>query len=148
MPLLARDLMWAAPPMIPADTTLKNAAEKMIELNAGVLPVGIDGKVEGIITDRDIVIRAVSKGKDPGLEKVSNCMTQELYICKEDDTLRTAADLMKKKGVSRLVVLNNQNKLSGILSFGHIFRNDADAEEATEIVTRVANRHSNPEKEL
>ena len=146
MPLLAKDIMWANPPMIPPSATLKDAAEKMTKVNAGVLPVGRDGKVEGVITDRDIVIRAVSKGKDPGQEKVSGCMTTSLYFCKEKDSIQKAADLMKQKKISRLVVTDDQNKFSGILSFGHIFRNDANAEEAADIIIRVASRNNKNKK--
>jgi CBS domain-containing protein len=146
MTLLAKDLMWSTPPMIPPDATLKDAAEKMTEVNAGVLPVGTNGRVEGIITDRDIVVRAVSKGIDPASEKVAKVMTRGIYSCRESDTIAHAANLMKNNKVSRLAVINEQNSLSGILSFGHIFRNDASAEEATDIITRVIGRNNKNKK--
>ena len=128
MPLLAKDLMWSKPPIVSPDTTLLEAASKMTKVNAGVLPVGRDGEVEGIITDRDIVTRAVSEGKVPAQARVSDFMTSNIYSCKETDTIKAAAEIMKKKKVSRLAVMNGQNKFSGILSFGHIFRDDANAE--------------------
>jgi CBS domain-containing protein len=146
MTLLAKDIMWSAPPMIAPSATLQEAASKMAEVNAGVLPVGKDGKAEGIITDRDIVVRAVSKGKDPTSEKVSRFMTRGLHSCRESDTLNDAAQLMKKNRVSRLAVLNDKERFSGILSFGHIFRNDANADEAVEIVTRVSERNRKMKK--
>jgi len=140
MPLLTKELMWTMPPVISPDATLRDAARKMIEVDAGVLPVGSDGKIEGIITDRDIVVRAVSKGKEPEREIVSDFMTPEIHTCKENDSIGEAAKLMKEKNVSRLVVVNDQNNFSGILSFGHILRDDANAEEATDMVTKVAQR--------
>jgi CBS domain-containing protein len=103
--------------------------------------VGRAGKIEGIITDRDIVVRAVSKGKNPAEEKVSGYMTSDLHSCKESSTIHEAAEVMKKKKISRLVVVNDKNEFSGILSFGHIFRDDANAEEAADIVTRVSARN-------
>ncbi len=146
MNLLAKDVMWPTPPMIPPDTTLQDAALKMEEMDTGVLPVGTDGKVDGIITDRDIVLRAVSKGKDPSSEKVADFMTRGIYSCRESDGIGDAASLMKKNKVSRLAVLNDKNRLSGILSFGHIFRNDVNAEEAADIVTRAAGRSGKNKK--
>ncbi len=141
MPLLAQDLMWSKPPMLSPDSTLKMAAKKMQEADAGVLPVGVDGRVAGIITDRDIVLRAVAKGKNIAQEKVADFMTSGIYSCKEGDTIDSAAKLMKKNKISRLVVVDGQNRLSGILSFGHIFRDETNAEEATDIITRIAGKH-------
>jgi len=146
MTLLAKDLMWSKPPLISPDMTLQAAAKKMTETDAGVLPVGKDGKIEGIITDRDIVVRAVSEGKISEKAKVSDFMSSHVYSCKETDTIKSAAETMKKKKVSRLAVMNGENRFTGILSFGHIFRDDANAEEATDIITRVTNRNLREKK--
>lgn len=146
MTLLVKDVMWSTPPMISPDTTLQEAAKKMTETNAGVLPVGSGGKVEGIITDRDIVVRAVSQGEDPASEKIIRFMTRNIYSCKENDSISDAASLMKKNKVSRLAVMNSNNELSGILSFGHIFRNDTNAEEAVDVITRAARRNNKPKR--
>jgi CBS domain-containing protein len=140
MPLLARDIMWSKPPVLSPEVTLQAAAKKMIEVNAGVLPVGRDGKVEGIITDRDIVVRAVAEGKAPERTKVADFMTPKIHSCKETDTVVAALEMMKRKKVSRLAVMNEQNKFTGIVSFGHIFRNDANAEEVADGVARVVSR--------
>ena len=78
MSVLVKDLMWSEPPMVSPDATLKEAAAKMTEVDCGVLPVGTGSKVEGIITDRDIVVRAISKGKDPSRERASDFMTLHL----------------------------------------------------------------------
>lgn len=138
--------MWFKPPMITPDATLQAAARKMTEVNADVLPVGRDGKVKGVITDRDIVTRAVSEGISLTQAKVLDFMTSNIYSCKETDTIHAAADTMKKKKASRLAVMDDQNKFCGILSFGHIFRDDANAEEAADIITRVASRSQKEKK--
>lgn len=140
--LLVKDLMWSEPAVIAPDATLREAAAKMEEVDCGVLPVGTDSRIEGIITDRDIVIRAISKGKDPATEKVSSYMTAMVHSCKETDTIRDAAHVMKRNKVGRLAVMSPSNKLTGILSFGHILRNDAGAEEVADIITRVAGKNN------
>jgi CBS domain-containing protein len=139
--VLAKDMMWSAPPIISPNTTLQQAAQVMMDTNAGVLPVGTDGKVQGIITDRDIVIRAISLGKDPANEKIVDFMTTEIYSCKEEDSICDAAALMKKKKITRIAVMDDDDKFAGILSFGHIFRTDANAEESAEAITRAAVHH-------
>ncbi|QQG37450.1 MAG: CBS domain-containing protein [Micavibrio aeruginosavorus] len=125
------------PALIGPEATLKDAAAKMESVDCGVLPVGTKGKITGIITDRDIVIRAISKGKDPAKENVANHMTAKAFFCKETDTIKEAASLMKKNKISRLVVKDNSGDVSGILSFGCILREDASAEEVADIITRV-----------
>lgn len=128
------DLMAEHPAMISPESTLQEAAKKMQEVDCGILPVGTQDKLEGIITDRDIVIRAIAKGKNPAVEKVKNYMTDKVYACNEDDYLEDAADKMRQHKVSRLVVRNQQGKMTGILSFGGILRKNADAEEVANVV--------------
>lgn len=139
--VLAKDMMWSAPPIISPDTTLQEAAEMMAETNAGVLPVGVEGNLQGIITDRDIVVRAVSLGKDPASTAVSSFMTTNLCSCKESDSISEAAAIMKENNLTRLAVMNDQDSFTGILSFGHIFRTDANAKEAAEAITQASAHH-------
>jgi predicted transcriptional regulator len=90
------------------------------------------------------VIRALSKGKDVSKEKVADYMTAgRVHSCKEDDTVGEAAKIMKKYKVNRLAVMDHANKLSGLLSFGHVFRNDVNADEIAEVVTRGVNNRNN-----
>src|SRR5688500_4457808 len=78
------------------EDTLEDAAVEMMIANCGILPVGESDNIRGIIVDRDIVIRAISKGKDPAKEKVRDYMTTKTHFCKETDTLQQAADIMKR----------------------------------------------------
>lgn len=132
-----KDIMTPNPTLISKDTTIKEAASKMEKINCGILPVGEKGDIEGIITDRDIVIRAVSKGKDTSNEQVGSCMTSRVFFCNENDTLQEAADKMHKNQVSRLVVKDASDKVSGILSFGCILRKEATSEEIADVVARA-----------
>ena len=76
------------------EDTLEDAAVEMMIANCGILPVGESGNIRGIIVDRDIVVQAISKGKDPAKEKVRDYMTTRTHFCKETDTLQQAADIM------------------------------------------------------
>ncbi len=129
-----KDLMAANPALIAPDATLQEAARKMQELDCGFLPVGSAGKAEGILTDRDIIIRAVAEGKNPAQEKVRDYMTKEVCACEEGDTLEDAAEIMNENSVSRLVVRDGSGKISGVLTFGRIIRSNDNREETSTVV--------------
>lgn len=135
-----KELMTEHPVLIKPGATLYEAARKMKNVDCGVLPVGTEDKLEGIITDRDIVIRAVSQGKDVKKEQVKDYMTKTVYACNEEDYLEDAADKMHDHAVSRLVVKNKQGKVTGILSFGGILRKNADADEVANVVKHATHR--------
>jgi CBS domain-containing protein len=88
----------------------------------------------GMITDRDIVIRALAKGKDVGAEKVRDYMTSDVFFCEAEDTLEEAAVQMHENHVSRLLVVDSGGKVSGILSFGCILRKHPDLQEISAII--------------
>ena len=135
-----KELMSEYPILVDADTTLQDAAQTMKDIDCGILPVGSKSKLDGIITDRDIVIRAISEGKDPAMEKVGDYMTGQVYGCSEDDFLEDAADKMRDHKVSRLVVRDHKAQVSGILSFGGILRKNADAEEVANVVKHAIHK--------
>ena len=103
----------------PSDT-LQCAAEKMGELDVGSLPVCDNGQLVGVITDRDITIRAVAKGSDPATMTVREIMTPEVLWCFEDDDVEEAARIMQENQVRRILVLNEANELVGITSLGEL----------------------------
>jgi CBS domain-containing protein len=130
-----KDLMTSNIEIIPPDFTLKEAAQKMEQVSCGVLPVGTKDSLEGIITDRDIVLRAVAKGEDVNTAKVENYMTAEkLCYCSENDTAEDAAELMRKDRVNRLLVKDESGRLSGIITFGRIIREDDDLQEIANVI--------------
>ena len=136
--MLVKDLMAANPELIHPDATLSDAAKKMAAVNCGVLPVGNDSQLAGIITDRDIVVRAIAKGKDPATEKVADYMTRGIHTCRENDSVTEAADVMKDAKVCRLVVMSPNNRVSGILTLGRILRKEPDTNHIAQIVTTIA----------
>ena len=100
-------------------TTIAEVARTMAQIESGAVPVMDDGKVVGLITDRDIVIRVVAKGG--ALDgPVSEFMSDGIESCKEDDSVADAAAKMGTHQIRRLVVLNDKGGLAGILSLGDI----------------------------
>lgn len=129
-----KDIMTDKPVFVLPHDSLKQAGQKMQENDCGFLPVGTSAHTLGIITDRDIVVRAVAAGKDINSEQVHDCMTARVYGCNEDDFLEDAAERMRAHKISRLIVRNEEGKVSGILSFGGILRKTADAGEVSNVV--------------
>lgn len=129
-----KDIMTSNPVTTSPEETLNTAAGKMKDKDCGVLPVGKDGKLHGIITDRDIVIRGLCADKNPTEARVEECMTQEVFSCTENDTLSDAAELMRKHEVSRLIVTDDSGRIAGILSFGSILRKSQDLSEVSDVV--------------
>ena len=129
-----KDLMTEEPVIIDRETTLEEAAREMKSVDCGVLPIGSWHVLEGIITDRDIVVRAVAEGADMATEQVRDYMTTEVFYCDEDDTLAEAAEKMHKYGVSRLIVNDNGGRACGIITFGCILRKNKSLREIGQVV--------------
>ena len=103
------------------DSSLTAAALKMKQLDIGPLPVcGEEDRLVGMITDRDIVIRAVADGRDMAKTKVQDVMTPEVEYVLEDQPVEEAARIMREKQIRRLVVLDHKHRLVGILSLGDL----------------------------
>ena len=134
MTLKVKDLMSQNPVIIAPQTSLKSAAQKMKSLNIGLLLVGNKKNLKGVITDRDIVVRAASKGKDLNEEKVADYMSLSHYACNEEDTVEAASEKMHQHKVLRLIVRNKSGVVTGILSFGSLLKNDTSAQNVCDMV--------------
>jgi CBS domain-containing protein len=133
-----KELMTHDPAFIGPEATLAEAAKKMADVDCGVLPVCAGRELIGIITDRDIVIRALARGGNPVKEKVVDHMTSVVQTCSANDTLEDAAEKMHQHKISRLVVTGTDDGIIGILSFGHVFRKDVCAHEIAEVLKHAA----------
>jgi len=102
------------------DATLQEVAQRMKVLDAGAMPVCDDDRLVGMITDRDITIRATAAGRVPAAATVREAMTPELIYCYDDEDVAEAVRLMREKQVRRLVVLNRDKRLAGIVSLGDL----------------------------
>jgi CBS domain-containing protein len=117
--LNVRDVMTAQVATATPKTTIHEVAKTMSQVESGVIPVVEDGKVLGLVTDRDIVIRVIAKGGDIA-GPVSSIMSEDVQSCREDDNVADAAARMGNHQIRRLVVLNEAGALAGILSLGDI----------------------------
>jgi CBS domain-containing protein len=114
------DVMTRAVEVIAPDATLDEAAEKMKRLDVGPLPVCDGDRLLGMITDRDITVRAVAESRDPITTRVSEIMTPEVVFTYDDEDVKDAAKLMEEHQLRRLVVLNREKKLVGIVALGDL----------------------------
>ena len=129
--IMSRDVTLLNP-----DQTICVAASLMAEIDAGALPVGENDRLVGMITDRDIVIRAVAQGRSADT-KVADVMSKEVLYCFDTDEIDDVARNMGKARVRRLPVVNRDKRLVGIVSLGDLARND-DATNIGQTMTRVS----------
>ena len=115
-----REVMTKGVEVIRPDETLQNAAQKMKSIDVGPLPVCDGDRLVGMITDRDIIVRATAEGRDPKTTPVKEAMTPGIVYVYEDQDIEEAASLMKERQIRRLVVLDRNKKLVGILSLGDL----------------------------
>jgi CBS domain-containing protein len=118
------------------DDTIQQAASRMAELDVGVLPVGENDRLVGMLTDRDIAIRAVAQGRGPDT-KVREAMTPEVRYCFEDEDLDEVVRNMGENKVRRLPVMSRDKRLVGIVSFGDVALY-GDSQQADTAVTAVS----------
>ncbi len=106
--------------MISPEATIQEAAQKMKELDVGPLPVCENDRLVGMITDRDIAVRSSAEGEDPFTGHVRDAMTSKINYCYEDDDVNKAAQIMAENQVRRLVVLDRDQHLAGVVSIGDL----------------------------
>jgi CBS domain-containing protein len=103
--------------------TIRDAARIMAEIDAGAVPVGENDRLVGIITDRDIAIRAVAEGKGPDTP-VRDVMSKDIKYCYDDEDLEHVAENMGELQVRRLPVVNRDKRLVGIVALGDVARHE------------------------
>ena len=130
------DIMTRDVRLLKPDQTIREAANLMAEINAGALPVSENDRLVGMITDRDIVIRAVAQGR-PLDTKVAAVKSKEVLYCFDTDELEDVSRNMGKAQVRRLPVVNADKRLVGIVSLGDLARSE-DPATIGRTVTRVS----------
>jgi CBS domain-containing protein len=137
------DAMTANVKIATPQQTIAEAARMMAEIDAGVLPVGDGDRLVGMLTDRDIVVRAVAAGKGPQTA-VSDVMSKEVLYCFADQDLDDVVQNMADTKVRRMPVLNRDKRLIGILSLGDVaLVDDPDVTgEALSEISEPGGRHS------
>jgi CBS domain-containing protein len=113
-----RDIMTAGAEVVSPDTPLAEAAQRMRDLDTGFLPVGDNDRLVGTVTDRDITVRAVAEGKDTRSSTVRDAMTESVSYVFDDQDASEAAQVMSEKQIRRVLVLNRDKRLVGVVSQG------------------------------
>jgi CBS domain-containing protein len=130
---MTRDVCVAAP-----GQTIRDVAKMMADIDAGILPVGENDRLVGMITDRDIAVRAVAAGKGPDTPVRDVMSTDQIMYCFEDDDLDDVAKNMGDVKVRRMPVMNRDKRLVGILSIGDLAQSEQKA--AGKAIDKIADK--------
>src|SRR5947208_71221 len=120
------------------DATLAEAAEQMKTLDVGLLPVCDGDYLVGMLTDRDITVRAAAAGSDPTTTLVVDTMTPDVIYCYADQEVEEAARVMQEKQIRRLLVLDRDKRLVGIVSLGDLAAEAEDPYRMAEVLQDVS----------
>lgn len=132
-----RELMTSPAIRIGQDETVEVAARTLAHYNIGALPVcGYDGRVCGLLTDRDLVTRCLASGKNPGQTKVRDVMSGNIVAAQPDMDAAVAAHLMGRQQVRRLPVMEN-GKLCGMVSLGDLANQEDSCMDAADALTDI-----------
>ena len=135
------EIMTREVAILQPDDSLQFAAKKMRDLNIGFLPVCDGEELIGVISDRDIIIRALADGMDVNIMLGRDMMTTPPIYCFDDQDVSEAAKIMEENQIRRLVVLSRDDKrLVGVVSLGDLARN-----ETTDRSGRVLQKVSEPD---
>jgi CBS domain-containing protein len=135
-----RDVMIPHVVTIHADATLVEAAHRMKEANVGVLPVVEGGVLRGIVTDRDLVVRAIAEGADPARTRVVECATRDLVCARPDSPLEEAMEVMAECQIGRLPVVDEGNRVVGIVTLSSMALRSRESDEALDTAREVSRR--------
>jgi len=115
-----REIMTSNVECLAPDASLKDIAQEMKSLDVGFIPVCENDRLVGTVTDRDIVIRAVAEGMDITTCKARNIMSREIIYAFDDDDVKTVAEKMREQDVRRILILDKEKRLVGVVSIGDI----------------------------
>jgi CBS domain-containing protein len=135
--MLVSEIMTSGVEMIDAEATLADAAQQMASLDVGGLPVWQNDRLVGMITDRDITIRAIAQGKNPLTTRVSEVMTPEVFHCSQNANVHEAAIMMEEKSIHRLLVVDSDHRPVGFLSLADVALKTRDEHLSWEILERI-----------
>lgn len=136
-----REIMTSSVKTATRDMTLQDAAVLMRDGDMGAIPVVEDGKLVGIVTDRDIVIRSIADGKGAS-SSVGEAMTSEIFSVRPDDFVFEAIRLMGDKQIRRVPVVNESGELAGIIAMADIALEMEDEREIAETLEEISSGSS------
>ncbi len=113
--MMHKGVKWVSP-----DTPVTAIAKQMEQYDIGAIPVGENDRLVGMVTDRDIAVRALANGKDVSKLTARKVMTKGVVWCRDNDSAAKAVRLMETKHIRRLPVINENKRMVGMLSLGDI----------------------------
>lgn len=131
--VMSKDVQCLSP-----QTGLKEIAKAMKELNVGSIPICENDRIVGIVTDRDIVLRTLADTLDPVSTRAKDVMTTPIVYCFEDQDIGEASRLMEVRQIRRLIVLNREKRLVGIVSLGDLSVRGGSEELAGETLEKIS----------
>jgi CBS domain-containing protein len=141
--LTVRDIMTHNIKAVSPESTLKEAAQIMRDENVGIVPVvDQNRRLLGVLTDRDIVVRVVAEDRMPAQVRVQEVMTEDVEVVTEDEEVRDVIELMGKKQIRRVPVVDQNDRLVGIVSLGDIANRADYDEELQEALQKISSRRS------
>jgi CBS domain-containing protein len=133
-----KEVMTPEVATIGPDANLQQAARKMASLDVGLLPIVEEGELLGVITDRDIAVRAAARGLDPKQTEVRSIMTEAAICALDVQDVEEGARLMMENQIRRLPILDNGKKLVGIISLGDLSKTVADVGLVAQTLERIS----------
>jgi CBS domain-containing protein len=110
------ELMLRDVTLVPSEDTVQNAAQAIADIDSRVILVGLEDRVVGVLTIRDILIRLVAAGLDPTATTVSQVMSSSLFTCTEEDTAESVAERMAEHRIEQMPVLDAGGRLVGMIT--------------------------------
>jgi predicted transcriptional regulator len=133
--MMHKGVEWVA-----AETPVAMLAKKMMQHDIGAIPVGENDRLIGMVTDRDITVRAVANGKDISKLTARDVMTKGMIYCQDSQEVNDAVRIMESKKIRRLPVLDENKRMVGMLSLGDV-SHTASHEIAAEVMKAVSAHH-------
>jgi CBS domain-containing protein len=134
----AKEIMSRNVECISPETTIMEASQKMKSLDVGFLPVCEGDRLAGTVTDRDIVLRVVTAGKDVRTCKARDIMTDNVVWCFEDMAADEIGEIMADKEIRRVLVLSRDKRLVGVISIGDLAKARGEQKNAGETIKQIA----------
>ena len=135
-----KDIMTTEVQVLEPNDTLQTAAQRMRGHDIGLLPICDNDRLVGVVSDRDLAIRATAEGLDPKSTKVSQIKSDDVAYCFDDQSVDEAARVMQERQIRRLVVLDRKDKrMVGIVALGDVATNGTakTAGEVLEVVSEA-----------
>jgi len=142
-PLTAKEIMTRSPRTVSRESSLSEAARLMRDENVGVLPVvDVQGKLAGLVTDRDLVVRAFTEQRSPQQFRVLDVMTEDLKAVTPETSIHDVIELMGREQVRRVPVVDREDRLLGIIAMADIANHAERDEELQAALERISSRRS------